>query len=38
MMSQLADWIEHTGKSENKKNKTVKMVKPLYHQFFDLGL
>ena len=36
MMSQLADWIEHTRKSEDKKKKKVKMVKPLYHQLLDL--
>lgn len=39
VMSQLADWIEHTRKSVDKKNKkTVKMLKPLYHQLLDLGL
>ena len=37
-MSQLADWIEHTRKSEDKKKKKIKMVKPLYHQLLDLGL
>ena len=39
-MSQLADWIEHTRKSEDKKKKKkkVKMLKPLYHQLLDLGL
>ena len=38
MMSQLADWIERTRKSEDKKKKIVKMVKPLHHQLLESGL